>query len=103
MSPLISRAALDAIRTGGDPEAFARTDHYGYLTGYTYRDQWWLPGGPGRPLSAWGIHGQVLWIEPDAGIVIATHCGGPDASDQRRDLEQDALCRAIVEASTTWS
>jgi CubicO group peptidase (beta-lactamase class C family) len=95
--------ALDAIRDGGDPEAFRRGGHYGYLGGYTYRDQWWLPGGPSRPLSAWGIYGQVLWIDPDADVVIAYHCGGPLPSDERRDLEQDAMCRAIVEASSTWA
>ena len=62
-----------------------------------------MPGGPTRPMSAWGIHGQVLWVDPDAGVVIATHCGGPDPSDVRRDLEQDAMCRALTQASHTWS
>jgi CubicO group peptidase (beta-lactamase class C family) len=95
-------AVLDTIRDGGDPGAFQRGGHYAYLDGYSYRDQWWLPGGPSRPLSAWGIHGQVLWIDPDADVVIAYHCGGPLPSEQRRDLEQDALCRAIVDASTRW-
>ena len=95
-------AVLDTIRDSGDPDAFQRGGHYAYLGGYSYRDQWWLPGGPSRPLSAWGIHGQVLWIDPDADVVIAYHCGGPLPSEQRRDLEQDALCRAVVEASSSW-
>lgn len=95
-------AVLDTIRDGGDPDTFQRGGHYAYLAGYSYRDQWWLPGGPGRPLSAWGIHGQVLWVDPDADVVIAYHCGGPLPSEQRRDLEQDALCRTLVEASATW-
>ena len=59
-------AVLDTIRDSGDPDAFQRGGHYAYLEGYSYRDQWWLPGGSSRPLSAWGIHGQVLWIDPDA-------------------------------------
>ena len=101
--PLLDGRVLDAIRDRGDPEAFQRGGHYAYLAGYSYRDQWWLPGGAGRPLSAWGIHGQVLWIDPDADVVIAYHCGGPLPSEPRRDLEQDALCRAVVEASAGWA
>jgi CubicO group peptidase (beta-lactamase class C family) len=99
---VVPAAVLEDIRDGGDREVFLRGGQYDYLTGYSYHDQWWLPGGPGRPLSAWGIHGQVLWVDPDARLVVATHCGGPDPSDQRRDLEQDAMCRALTEASRTW-
>jgi CubicO group peptidase (beta-lactamase class C family) len=93
---------IDSMRAGSDPEVFARDGHYAYYTGYSYRDQWWVPGDAHRSLSAWGIHGQLLWVDPDAHIVIANHCGGPLASDPRRDLEQDAMCRAIVAASASW-
>jgi CubicO group peptidase (beta-lactamase class C family) len=95
--PVVPVAAVEAIRDGGDRGAFLRSGQYDYLTGYSYRDQWWMPGGARRPMSAWGIHGQVLWVDPDASVVIATHCGGPDASDVRRDLEQDAMCRALTD------
>ena len=87
---------VESIRANGDPEVFRRGGHYDYLTGYSYHDQWWLPGTPTRPLSAWGIFGQLLWIEPDSNLVIACHAGGPDASNERRDIEQDALCRALL-------
>ena len=86
---------VESMRANGDPEVFRRGGHYDYLTGYSYRDQWWLPGTPTRPLSAWGIFGQLLWIEPDSDLVIVCHAGGPDASNERRDVEQDALCRAL--------
>ncbi len=98
----VPAAVVDDIRDGGDPEVFLAGGQYDYMAGYSYRNQWWMPGGPSRPMSAWGIHGQVLWVDPDARIVIATHCGGPDPSDVRRDLEQDAMCRALTEASLSW-
>ena len=100
--PVIPAPVIDTIRDGGDRDAFQRGGQYAYLGDYSYRDQWWLPGGPSRPLSAWGIYGQVLWIDVEAGVVIACHAGGPDASDARRDLEQDAMCRAIVDAAAGW-
>jgi CubicO group peptidase (beta-lactamase class C family) len=87
---------LDDIRNGGNPKAFAQNVAYGYLKGYTYKDQWWLPGGANRPMLAWGIHGQMLWIDPTNDIVIAYHSDGPIPSEERRDREQDAMCRAIT-------
>jgi len=93
---------IESIRDGGDPEVFQRGGTYGYLAGYSYRDQWWLPGGAGRPLSAWGIHGQLLWVDPDAQLVVACHSGGPEPDSQRRDLEHDAMCRALTVASLDW-
>lgn len=97
----VPAAVIESMRAGGDPEAF-RGGHYDYLSGYTYRDQWWLPPGPTRPLSAWGIHGQLLWVDPEAELVVATHSGGPEPDSEQRDLEQDALCRALTAASAAW-
>jgi CubicO group peptidase (beta-lactamase class C family) len=91
---------LDDIRNGGDPEAFARNTNYGYLSGYTYKDQWWLPGGENRPMLGWGIHGQMLWVDPTNDVVIAYHSDGPIPSEERRDREQDAMCRAITAVLT---
>jgi CubicO group peptidase (beta-lactamase class C family) len=88
-------SVLVAMRAGGSTAAFARSP-YNYLQGYAYADQWWLAGGPNRPLSGWGIHGQVLWIDPDAELVIACHCASPSPSDHDRDLDQDALCRVLT-------
>jgi CubicO group peptidase (beta-lactamase class C family) len=98
---VVPAPVLDAIRSGGDRRAFERS-HYSQLTGYTYRDQWWMPPGPSRPLSAWGIHGQLLWVEPDLELVVACHCVSAVASDERRDAEQDAMCRAIADAAREW-
>ena len=61
-----------------------------------------MPGGESRPLSAWGIHGQLLWVDPDAQLVVACHSGGPHPDHQRRDLEHDAMCRALTRAAADW-
>jgi CubicO group peptidase (beta-lactamase class C family) len=96
-------AVIDSIRAGGDLDVFQRGGGHEHLPGYSYRDQWWLPGDVGRPMLGWGIHGQLLWIDPDAQVVVACHSAGPDADDQRRDLEYHAMSRALVEASSAWS
>lgn len=99
---LVPAEVVTAMRTGGDRATFARSEHYAYFANYAYRDQWWLPAAPTRPLSAQGIHGQLLWVDPEAELVVACHSGDPAASDERRDLEHEALCRALTEESNTW-
>ncbi len=99
---VVAPSVIEVIRDGGDEAAFQRGGQYDYLMGYSYRDQWWMPGGTSRPLSAWGIHGQLLWIDPVAELVVATHGGSPHPTLDRRDLEQDALCRALTAASREW-
>jgi CubicO group peptidase (beta-lactamase class C family) len=94
---------IDAIRGGGDLDVFQQGGGYGYLPGYSYRDQWWLPGDAGRPMLGWGIHGQLLWIDPDAELVVACHSAGEDADDERRELEFHAMCRALAGASSGWA
>jgi CubicO group peptidase (beta-lactamase class C family) len=94
----ISRAALDEVRRGGSVEAFAADEHYAYLRDYSYRDQWWIPQGPGAAFSGWGIYGQFLWVDPDAEVVLACHGRGGTPGDPARDAEQHALCAAIVGA-----
>jgi len=99
----VPAAIVESIRARGDPGAFRRGGRYAYLAGYAYRDQWWLAGGAHRPLTAWGIHGQLLWIDPDAELVVACHSAGHEPSDRRRDLDHDALCRALTAQASAWA
>jgi CubicO group peptidase (beta-lactamase class C family) len=98
---LLPGSVVESMRDG-DTATFQRGGRYAYLDGYAYRDQWWLPGGPHRPLSAWGIHGQLLWVDPEAGLVVALHSAGRSPSDGRRDLDHDALCRTLTSLSAGW-
>lgn len=94
----VSEEALAEVRRGGSTEVFAADGHYAYLGPYSYRDQWWIPCGPHGPISAWGIYGQFLWVDPDRDVVVACHGRGPAPSDPGRDLDQHALCVALTDA-----
>lgn len=93
----VSPAALADAMRGGSTEAFAADGHYAYLSGYSYRDQWWIPTGPNGAFSGWGIYGQFLWVDPTIDMVVACHCRGVAPSDPHRDLDQHALCEALRE------
>ncbi|MGB0620125.1 MAG: serine hydrolase domain-containing protein [Myxococcota bacterium] len=44
-----------------------------------YRSFWWGVGNAERDLSGYGIHGQILRVAPEAGIVVALYSTWPRA------------------------
>ena len=44
-----------------------------------YRSFWWGTGNDGRDLNGSGIHGQTVYVAPEAGIVIALYSTWPRA------------------------
>lgn len=62
--------------------------------GYGYF--WWLR--PGGAYAALGIFGQMIWIDPDSGSVIAIHSGWPKATDGRLAAHRWALVDALAAA-----
>ena len=67
---VVPQAAIAGIRAGGDPAKFAPA---GYVTlpGASYRDMWWVTHNPHGAYCARGIHGQGVYIDPTAEMVIA--------------------------------
>ena len=67
---VVPKAAIDDIRGGADPAHFAKA---GYVTlpGASYRNMWWTTHNEHGAYCARGIHGQGVYIDPTAGMVIA--------------------------------
>ena len=67
---VVPKAAIDGIRGGADPAHFAPA---GYVTlpGASYRDMWWVTHNAHGAYCARGIHGQGVYIDPAAEMVIA--------------------------------
>ncbi|WP_335932124.1 serine hydrolase domain-containing protein [Streptomyces sp. PTD5-9] len=75
---------LEVGALGGD------FDHYGYA------NQWWTLGGPHRAFTGLGIHGQYLWVDPVADVVVVKTSAWPVADDPERDAETVAALSALV-------
>ena len=67
---VIPVAAVQSISGGGDPAKFAGAG-YTTLPGGSYRSQWWVLHNENGAYSARGIHGQAIYIDPAAEMVIA--------------------------------
>jgi CubicO group peptidase (beta-lactamase class C family) len=63
---------------------------------YGYANQWWTVAGPERAFTGLGIHGQYLWVDPEADVVVAKTSAWPVADDPERDAETVAALRAVV-------
>lgn len=67
---IVPKAVIDDIRTGGNRELFAAAG-YKTLPGWSYRTMWWVSHNEHHAFSARGIHGQGIYIDPAAEMVIA--------------------------------
>jgi len=68
---IVPQPWIDDIRENGDVEAWARGDLMTLLPQGRYRSQWYLTGNDHGAYCAIGIHGQWLYIDPKASLVIA--------------------------------
>jgi CubicO group peptidase (beta-lactamase class C family) len=73
-------AIADIVRGGGVTE-FAKNGLYPTLPGWSYRNQWWISHNANGAYMARGIHGQALYIDPKAEMVIARFASHPVAGN----------------------
>lgn len=81
---IVPRAVIDDIRRGGDKAHFAKAG-YATLPGWSYRNMVWVSHNEHGAYSLRGIHGQALWIDPKAEMVIARFASNPVAANPAND------------------
>jgi CubicO group peptidase (beta-lactamase class C family) len=67
---VVPGAWIDDINTRGDPQAWARSELADLFPQASYRSQWYRIDRDRGVLAAFGIHGQWIYVHPDAEIVI---------------------------------
>lgn len=81
---VIPAAAIADITRGGKKEDFAKAG-MPTLPGWSYRDQWWISHNAHGAYMARGVHGQSLYIDPKAEMVIARFGSHPVAGNAAND------------------
>ncbi len=84
------------IRRGGDREKF-KAGGYATLQGWSYRNQWWVSHDDHGAYMARGVHGQAVYIDPRAEMVIARFGSAPWASGVFLDPTTLPAFRAMAE------
>jgi hypothetical protein len=81
---VLPAAVIADIQRGSDPAKFAPAG-YTLLSGYSYRNMWWVSHNALGVFEGRGIHGQRLYIAPKAELVIARFCSHPIAASAAND------------------
>jgi CubicO group peptidase (beta-lactamase class C family) len=84
--------AIKAGARGGDA---IRSAHQ-TIPGLVYRSQWWFFDNGEAPFSARGIHGQAIYVDPAAEMVIARFASHPVAGNSVNDIVSLPAYRALA-------
>lgn len=93
---IIPQAAVADIEEGGSKEAFAKSDHPG-LKGWSYRDMWWMTENENGAFAARGVHGQTIYIDPAAEMVIVRLASHPVAGNAANDATSLPAYQAVAD------
>ena len=93
---LFPAAVVDSIRTGGDRAAFVKAG-YTTIPGGSYRSMWWVFHNDHGAYAARGVHGQTVYIDPTAQMVIARFASHPAAKNAVIDPTSLPAYQAIAE------
>jgi CubicO group peptidase (beta-lactamase class C family) len=74
---IIPEAVVQDIRKGGSKSAFSKAGYT--LEGWSYRNMWWITHNEHGAFSARGVHGQTIYIDPTAEMVIVRFASHPVA------------------------
>lgn len=81
---IVPAMAVADIRRGGSQGDFAKAG-YAQLPGWSYRNMWWVTHNEHGAFAARGVHGQTVYIDPKAEMVIARFASHPVAGNAAID------------------
>jgi CubicO group peptidase (beta-lactamase class C family) len=92
---IIPARVVAGIRRGASREKFSGSGYH-TLPGWSYRDQWWISHDDHGAFAARGVHGQAIYIDPKAQMVIARFGSHPLASNIHLDPTSLPAYRALA-------
>lgn len=91
---IVPSPAIARLRQGGDPAKFAKAGYN--LAGWSYRGLWWITHDDHGSFTARGVHGQTIWIDPVAQMVIVRFASHPVAANAANDPTSLPAYRAVA-------
>jgi CubicO group peptidase (beta-lactamase class C family) len=93
---VLPSALIDDIRKGGSQEAFSQSV-YGKLKDWSYRNMWWMTHNERGAFAARGVHGQTIYIDPMAEMVLVRFASHPSAKNAVIDPYSLPAYEAVAE------
>lgn len=92
---IVPSVVIDRIRHGGDPDKFEAAG-YTLLPNWRYSSMWWISNDNHGVYAARGVHGQTIWIDPKADMVIVRFASHPVAANAANDPTSIPAFRALA-------
>jgi len=93
---LFPSQVVAGIRAGGSKEAFAKAG-YKTLEGGSYRGMWWVLHNENGAFAARGVHGQTIYVDPAADMVIVRFASFPTAKNGKIDPTSLPAYQAVAD------
>jgi CubicO group peptidase (beta-lactamase class C family)/heat shock protein HslJ len=93
---LFPATAVKSIRGGGDKKAFEKAG-YKTMPGGSYRGMWWVFHNKHGAFAARGVHGQTIYVDPTADMVIVRFSSHPKAKNAYIDPTSLPAYQAVAE------
>ena len=92
---VLPAAPIRTLKEGARGADATRSPHL-TIPGLVYRSQWWFFDNGEGPYSARGIHGQAIYVDPAAEMVIARFASHPIAGNSVNDVVSLPAYRALA-------
>jgi CubicO group peptidase (beta-lactamase class C family) len=96
--PIVPGAWIDDIRMAGSQEAWLAGDLVNLFPAGRYRSQWYQTGNAGGAFCAVGIHGQWIYVDPLAAMVVVKQSSQPNPVDDPLDRLTLASFAALAQS-----
>ncbi len=93
---LFPAKAVEDIQKGGSITAFEKSGHP-ELKGWSYRNMWWITENNDGAYAARGVHGQTIYIDPLAEMVIVRLASHPVAGNAANDATSLPAYQAVAD------
>ncbi|WP_240612773.1 serine hydrolase domain-containing protein [Alteromonas flava] len=93
---LFPAQVVDSIRRGGNQDLFAKAG-FSTLPNGSYRSMWWVLHNPNGAYAARGVHGQTIYVDPSAEMVIVRFSSYPKAKNGYIDPTSLPAYQAVAE------
>ncbi|WP_238937643.1 serine hydrolase [Pseudoalteromonas sp. S16_S37] len=95
-SRIFPKSVVKNIKQGGDKQVFSKAG-YKSLSGGSYRSMWWMLHNEHEAFAARGVHGQTIYIDPTANMVIVRFASYPTAKNAQIDPTSLPAYQALAE------
>lgn len=93
---ILPAQAIENIQLGGDKSVFAKAN-YTTLPDASYKSMWWVFHNDHGAFAARGVHGQTIYIDPTADMVIVRFASYPVASNAAIDPTSLPAYQAVAD------